>query len=127
MRLAASSVSLGTTVQQGASDSLRIYLDVAWMRLRVGGDGVSGHLLGGATSAVQFVDVMALAALCPAHWYGGGLNREQLILSALLYRVSLALAFSPAMSPCNSLVPPAHSQIGTGAQNEQVHHCENPF
>ena len=31
------------------------------------------------------------------------------------------------MSPYKSLVPPAHSQIGTGAQNEQVCHHHNPL
>ena len=55
---------------------------------------------------------------------GEGSTEEQWILQVLLYRESLSSALTLTMSPCKSLVLPVHSQISTGAQSEQVHHCE---
>ena len=64
------------SAQQGTSDLLRIYLDVAWVGLRVGGCGVSGNPLGRVTSDIQFDDVMAIAVLCPCTGSGEGSTRN---------------------------------------------------
>ena len=64
-------MSLGAA-KQGAPDSPRIHLDVAWMGLRVEGGGVSGNHLGRVTSVIQFVDVMAMVALCLCTGRGEG-------------------------------------------------------
>nr|KAF6495852.1 hypothetical protein HJG63_010187 [Rousettus aegyptiacus] len=58
---------------------------------------------------------------------GEGSTGEQWIAKALLYRENLYSALTRTMSPCQSLVPPVYSLIGTGAQSEQVHYHENPL
>ena len=82
---------------------------MAWVGLRIEGSGVSGNPLGVVTSVIQFDDLMAMAGLCSVHWEWGGLNREQWIPPALLYRESLTWALILTMSPCKSLVRPVHS------------------
>nr|KAF6474923.1 hypothetical protein HJG63_011042 [Rousettus aegyptiacus] len=56
---ASTSVSLGAAHQE-APDSLRLYLDVTWAGLRVGGGGYSRNPLGEATSVVQSNDLTAM-------------------------------------------------------------------
>ena len=74
-RSAASSVSLGAA-QQVAPDSLRIHLEVAWVRFRVRGGRVSGNPLGLATPVIQFDDLTPMAALCPRTEWGEGSTRN---------------------------------------------------
>nr|KAF6418873.1 hypothetical protein HJG63_008873 [Rousettus aegyptiacus] len=109
------------------TDSLRLFLDMVWVGLQIGGGVVSGNPPSGAVSIIHFDDVTAMVVLCPAHWEGGEVNREQWIPPVLLYRASLASALTLTMSPCKSLVPPVHSRMGTGAQREQVCHGKNPL
>ena len=86
---------------------------LGWSR-KLGEAGFQG-ILWVEQTVMQFDGIKVMVTLCQAHWYGGGLNMEQWILQALLYRASLALALTPTMSLCKSLVPPEHRLIGTDA------------
>ena len=94
LKPAAPNVSLGVA-QQGAPDSPRTHLNVAWVELRIGGGGVSGNPLGRVTSVIQFDDISAMAELCPhtGRWKGSTRNNgyhwhfctEQILLRLSLH------------------------------------------
>ena len=71
------------------------------------------------------IAVMTMAVLCPTHWYGGRAQEETMDTASTSVPSESHFSSHSTMSLCKSLVPPACSQIGTGAQSDHVRRHKN--